>query len=162
MPEDFEYTFDRLSEMVEGLLERTAFHPFGLYMQDYGGPVGNRILARHPDWLKWQVIQNSNAYDEGFTAAWDAIRHALWLDRSPETEAPLMPFLELEGVKLVYTHGHRNPDLISPDNWNMDLHFLERPGARKVQLDLFYDYRTNVELYPRSGRRFGASASRRR
>jgi pimeloyl-ACP methyl ester carboxylesterase len=148
MPEDFEYTFDRLSEIVEGLLEQTNFRPFGLYMQDYGGPVGNRIVARHPDWLEWLVIQNSNAYEEGFTAAWDAIRHALWLNRSPETEEPLKPFLELEGVKQVYLHGHRDPTRISPDNWNMDLHFLERPGARKVQLDLFYDYRTNVALYP--------------
>ena len=75
-------------------------------------------------------------------------QYALWVDRSPQTEAPLAPFLELEGVKLVYTHGHRNPEQISPDNWNMDVHFLERPGARKVQLDLLYDYRTNVELYP--------------
>src|SRR5262249_46653338 len=108
------------------------FHPFGLYHQDYGGPIGNRIVGRHPDWLEWQVIQNSNAYEEGFTAAWDGIRHALWVQRSPETEAPLMPFLELEGVKLVYTHGHRDPEQISPDNWNMDLYFLERPGARKV------------------------------
>ena len=148
MPDDFEYTFDRLSEIVEGVLELTGFHPFGLYHQDYGGPIGNRIVARHPDWLEWQVIQNSNAYEEGFTAAWDGIRNALWVDRSPETEAPLLPFLELEGVKLVYTHGHRNPAQISPDNWNMDLHFLERPGARKVQLDLLYDYRTNVALYP--------------
>ena len=148
MPEDFEYTFDRLSEIVEGVLELNGFHPFGLYHQDYGGPIGNRIVARHPDWLEWQVIQNSNAYEEGFTAAWDGIRNALWVDRSPETEAPLLPFLELEGVKLVYTHGHRNPAQISPDNWNMDLHFLERPGARKVHLDLLYDYRTNVALYP--------------
>ena len=94
------------------------------------------------------MIQNSNAYEEGFTAAWDGIRHALWVDRSPETEAPLLPFLQLDGVKLVYTHGHRDPDKISPDNWNMDLHFLERTGARRVQLDLLYDYRTNVALYP--------------
>jgi pimeloyl-ACP methyl ester carboxylesterase len=148
MPADFAYSFDRLSEIVEGLLERTGFHPFGLYHQDYGGPIGSRIVGRHPDWLEWQVIQNSNAYEEGFTAAWDGIRHALWVDRSAETEAPLLPFLELDGVKLVYTHGHRDPDKISPDNWNMDLHFLERPGARKVQLDLLYDYRTNVALYP--------------
>ena len=77
------------------------------------------------------MIQNSNAYEEGFTAAWDSIRHALWVDRSPETEAPLLPFLELDGVKLVYTHGHRNPEQISPDNWNMDVHFLGRPGARR-------------------------------
>lgn len=148
-PAGFSYTFDRLSEIVEGLLTTIGFTgPMGIFMQDYGGPVGNRIIGRHPDWLEWQVIQNSNAYEEGFTGAWDAIRHALWLDRSPETEAPLLPFVEPDGVKLVYTHGHRDPDLISPDNWNMDLHFLERPNAKRIQLDLFYDYRTNVELYP--------------
>lgn len=148
-PRDFAYTFDRLSEIVEGLLVTIGFTgPMGVFMQDYGGPVGNRIIGRHPDWLDWQVIQNSNAYKEGFTAAWDGIRDALWVNRSPETEAPLLPFLELGGVKLVYTHGHRDPDAISPDNWNMDVHFLERADARRVQLDLFYDYRTNVELYP--------------
>jgi pimeloyl-ACP methyl ester carboxylesterase len=148
-PSVFTYTFDRLSEVVEGLLETIGFTgPMGIYMQDYGGPVGNRIISRHPDWLEWQVIQNSNAYEEGFTGAWDAIRHALWLDRTPETEAPLLPFLELDGVKLIYTHGHRDLELISPDNWTVDVHFLERPGATRVQLDLFYDYRTNVELYP--------------
>jgi pimeloyl-ACP methyl ester carboxylesterase len=148
-PAGFAYTFDHLSEIVEGLLTTIGFTgPMGIFMQDYGGPVGNRIIARHPEWLEWQVIQNSNAYEEGFTAAWDAMRHALWLDRSPETEAPLLPFLERDGVKLVYTHGHHEPELISPDNWNMDLHFLERPNAKRVQLDLFYDYRTNVELYP--------------
>ena len=148
-PSAFAYTFDHLSEVVEGLLETIGFTgPMGIYMQDYGGPVGNRIITRRPDWLEWQVIQNSNTYEEGFTAAWDAIRHALWLDRTPETEAPLLPFLGQDGVKLVYTHGHRDLDLLSPDNWNMDLHFLERPGATRVQLDLFYDYRTNVALYP--------------
>lgn len=84
----------------------------------------------------------------GFTPAWDAIRHALWVDRSPETEAPLLPFLSLDGVRLVYTHGHRDPESISPDNWIMDAHFLERPHATRVQLDLFHDYRTNVGLYP--------------
>jgi pimeloyl-ACP methyl ester carboxylesterase len=30
----------------------------------------------------------------------------------------------------------------------MDFRFMERPNARRVQLDLFYDYRTNVSLYP--------------
>jgi pimeloyl-ACP methyl ester carboxylesterase len=148
-PAEFAYTFDHLSEIVEGLLATIDFTgPMGIFMQDYGGPVGNRIISRHPDWLEWQVVQNSNAYEEGFTAVWDAMRHALWLDRSPETEAPLLPFVEPDGVKLIYTHGHRDPDRISPDNWNMDLHFLERPNAKRIQLDLFYDYRTNVELYP--------------
>jgi pimeloyl-ACP methyl ester carboxylesterase len=78
----------------------------------------------------------------------DGIRHSLWKNRAPETEAPLLPFLDLEGMKLVYQHGHAQLEAISPDNWQMDFRFMERPNARRVQLDLFYDYRTNVALYP--------------
>ena len=147
-PATWDYTFDHLSEIVEGLLVETGFTgPMGIYMQDYGGPIGNRIIARHPDWLAWQVIQNANTYEEGFTAAWDGIRHALWVDRGPETEAPLLGFLEADTVKAVYTTGHPDPTKISPDNWNVDLFFLSRPNAHRVQLDLFYDYRTNAALY---------------
>ena len=29
----------------------------------------------------------------------------------------------------------------------MDFRFMERPNARQVQMDLFYDYRNNVALY---------------
>jgi pimeloyl-ACP methyl ester carboxylesterase len=146
-PAIFNYTFDRLSEIMEGLLVSIGFDRFGLYMQDYGGPVGNRIVGRHPEWLEWQIVQNSNAYEEGFTEVWDAFRHALWQNRSAETEAPLKPFLERDGVMQIYLHGHKDPEMISPDNWNSDLHFLARPNAHRVQLDLFYDYRKNVELY---------------
>ena len=93
------------------------------------------------------IIQNTNAYEVGFTAAWEGFRNALWKHRTPETEQPLMAFLELDAIKSVYLHGHKQPDLISPDNWNMDYRFMERPNARKVQ-EFFYDYRTNVTLYP--------------
>lgn len=144
----FGYTFDRLSEIVEDFLKAIGFTNFGLYMQDYGGPVGFRILSRHPDWLDWLIIQNTNAYEVGFTTAWDGFRNALWKNRTPETEEPLAAFLQLEAIKQVYLYGHKNPGLISPDNWNMDFRFMERPNARQVQMDLFYDYRTNVALYP--------------
>jgi pimeloyl-ACP methyl ester carboxylesterase len=148
-PAEWDYTFDHLTAIVEGLLEEIRFTgPMGIYMQDYGGPIGNRIIARHPDWLEWQVIQNANTYEEGFTEVWDGIRHALWANRSPETEAPLEAFLQPDTVESIYTTGHPDPTKISPDNWNMDLFFLARPNAHRVQLDLFYDYRTNVELYP--------------
>jgi pimeloyl-ACP methyl ester carboxylesterase len=147
-PYEFNYTFDRLSEIVEEFLKSIDFTHFGLYMQDYGGPVGFRIISRHPDWVDWLIIQNSNAYEVGFTKAWDGFRNALWKNRTSETEAPLAAFLQLDAIKQVYLHGHKNPELISPDNWNMDFRFMERPNARQVQMDLFYDYRTNVALYP--------------
>jgi pimeloyl-ACP methyl ester carboxylesterase len=148
-PDKFDYTFDKLSEIIESFLKKIGFTYFGLYMQDYGGPVGLRIINLHPDWLEWLIIQNTNAYEIGFTSAWDGLRNSLWKNRTPETEKPLYGFLQLDVIKQVYLHGHKNPELISPDNWNVDYRFMERPNARQVQMDLFYDYRTNVALYPK-------------
>jgi pimeloyl-ACP methyl ester carboxylesterase len=148
-PSTWDYTFDHLAEVVEAAMEAIGFTgPMGFYMQDYGGPIGNRLIEKHPEWLAWQVIQNANTYEEGFTAVWDGIRQVLWANRTAETEAPLEAFLEPDTVKAIYTTGHPDPAKISPDNWNMDLFFLARPQAHRVQLDLFYDYRTNAALYP--------------
>jgi pimeloyl-ACP methyl ester carboxylesterase len=148
-PGEFAYTFDKTSEIIEAFLEKIGFTHFGVYAQDYGGPVGFRIVGRHPEWLEWLVIQNTNVYEVGFTPAWDELRTNYWKTRSPESEKAISAFLTPETVRTVYTHGHPRPELISPDNWNMDNHFLERPGAKRVQLDFFHDYRTNVELYPK-------------
>jgi pimeloyl-ACP methyl ester carboxylesterase len=145
--EKYAYTFERTAEIVESLLGQIGFTEFGLYMQDYGGPVGFRILNRHPAWAQWLIVQNTNLYELGFTTIWEGLRGEYWRSRSPESEKPLAAFLEAATVKTVYTHGHPDPELISPDNWNMDLAFLDRPGARQVQLDFFYDYRNNVREY---------------
>jgi len=148
-PKAYAYTFDNLAQITEKFLQKVGFQRFGLYLQDYGGPVGFRILDRHPEWLEWLIIQNTNAFEIGFTPAWDALRNNYWKSRTPEAEKAIAAFLEPGTVKTVYTHGHPAPELISPDNWNVDNAFLARPGAKQVQLDLFYDYRTNVELYPK-------------
>src|SRR6202012_4196640 len=147
-PTSWEYTFDHLADTVDAAMENIGFTgPMGFYMQDSGAPIGNRLMEKHPGWLTWQIIQNANTYEEGFTEIWDGIRHKLWADRSPETEAPLEAFLQPDTVKAIYLTGHPKPDMISPDNWNMDLFFLGRPNAHRVQLDLFYDYLTNAARY---------------
>jgi pimeloyl-ACP methyl ester carboxylesterase len=147
-PATFAYTFDRIAEVVERFLELKGFHRYGLYVQDYGGPVGFRIVARQPDALEWLIIQNSNAYEIGFTAAWDGLRNALWKKRTPETEQPLLGFLTRDTIRTIYLHGAKRPELVSPDNWESDIAFLQRPNAVRLNLDLFYDYRENVPLYP--------------
>lgn len=147
-PATFPYTFDKIAQVVENFLRQMDFTRFGLFVQDYGGPVGFRIVTRNPGCLEWLIIQNTNAYEVGFTAAWDGFRNALWKGRTPETEGPLRAFLELDAIKGIYLHGHQQAERISPDNWNMDFRFMERPHARTAQMDLFYDYRTNVALYP--------------
>jgi len=147
-PATFAYTFDKISEVIEAFLKDRGFDHFGLFVQDYGGPVGFRIVTRHPKILDWLIIQNTNAYEVGFTKAWDGFRGALWKNRSAETEKPLAGFLEEDAIKGIYLHGAKDPERISPDNWKSDFGFMQRTHARRVQLDLFYDYRTNVDLYP--------------
>jgi len=147
-PATFHYTFDTLSDVVEKFLAAKGFDHFGLFVQDYGGPVGFRVVGRHPEMLDWLIIQNSNAYEEGFTPAWDGLRGALWKNRSPETEKPLTEFFKHDAIKSIYLHGAKHPEAISPDNWDSDFGFIQRPFETQVNLDLFYDYRTNVELYP--------------
>ena len=125
----------------------TGFHPFGLYHQDYGGPIGNRIIGRHPDWLEWQVIQNSNAYEEGFTAAWDGIRHALWVDRAPRRGAARAVPPSSTASSRVHPRAPR-PRADQPRQLEHGPPLPRTPRGAQVQLDLLYDYRTNVELYP--------------
>ena len=59
-----------------------------------------------------------------------------------------MGLLTLESTKWQYTFGVRDVSSVSPDTWNHVQPKLDRPGNQEIQLDLFYDYRTNVERYP--------------
>ncbi|HEY4289906.1 MAG TPA: alpha/beta hydrolase [Puia sp.] len=146
-PKKYSYTFDGIATIVGKFLKEKEFDTYGLYVQDYGGPVGFRLAAADPDALEWLIVQNSNAYEVGFTEAWDGFRGALWKNRTEETEKPLAAFLTRDAIKGIYLFGAKNPAFISPDNWEMDAHCMERPNAIRVNLDLFYDYRKNVELY---------------
>ena len=149
-PATFAYTFDHLAEIIQHFLTAKGFDHFGVYMQDYGGPIGFRILTAKPESMEWMILQNTNAYEVGFSEAWGGLRNALWHNRSAENEAAVEGLLTLETAKAVYLHGATRPELISPDNWNSDFHTtLKKPFGRQIQLDLFYDYRNNVTLYPK-------------
>ncbi|TDD15428.1 alpha/beta hydrolase [Kribbella turkmenica] len=147
-PAGWDYTFDHLAEIVdEALLAIDFTGPMGLYMHAYGGSIGNRLISLHPDWLQWQVLQNANTYEEGFSETSNEIRQAVRAGRNAQTTELLAAFLEPEFVKAIYLTGHPDPTKITPDNWNLDLHFLDRPNARRVQLDLFRDDQTNAAQY---------------
>lgn len=148
-PAKYAYTFDAISVTVEKFLAAKGFDHYGLFVQDYGGPVGFRILGRNPKALDWLVIQNTNAYEEGFSAAWDGFRKALWVNRNAESEAPLAAFNTLEAIKnTVYLGGAGHPELIAPESYETDAASVAGPTNLRIQLDLFYDYRTNPQNYP--------------
>ncbi len=143
----FEYSFDHLAEVIEQFLQALGLNRFSLYMQDYGAPVGFRIASRHPEWIQTLIVQNGNAYEEGLTPAWQAFRD-LWSERSEATEAPVLNFLKRDTTIFFYTAGTRDRQNINPDNWNLDQYFLDRPENAAAQLELFYNYRQNLERYP--------------
>ncbi len=145
--EDYDYTFDNLSATVDGFLDALGVTKYSIYLMDYGAPVWFRIAAKYPERVDTLIIQNGNAYDEGLREFWDPIKE-YWNDRTPENAEPLTGFITPAGVEWQYTHGVRDPQAISPDNWNIDHRHLSREGNPAIQLALFYDYQTNVPLYP--------------
>ncbi|MEU7424829.1 alpha/beta hydrolase [Streptomyces sp. NPDC040750] len=153
-PQDFPYTFDALTEVTEGLLQRLGVRRFAMYVQDYGAPIGWRLALRDPERVTAIVTQNGNAYEEGFVRPfWDGV-FAYAEAPGPDTEAPLRGALTLEATRWQYVNGVADPSLVSPDNWVHDQALLDRPGNAEIQLALFRDYPANVDLYPRVHRYF--------
>lgn len=144
--EDFEYTFAHMADTVEHVLAARGFERYALYLMDYGAPVGFRLFSKAPDKVTGFVIQNGNAYDEGLRDFWDPIK-AYWKSGSTEDRDALRGLLTLDATRWQYTHGTRQAAAISPDNWQIDQPLLDRPGNQEIQLDMFFDYRTNVDRY---------------
>jgi pimeloyl-ACP methyl ester carboxylesterase len=146
---EFEYTFDKLAEVVERLTERIGLTRYSIYLMDYGAPVGFRLAAKHPERVQSLIIQNGNAYEEGIdNAFWVPVR-AYWKDRSKENGDKLRSILTIDATKWQYTTGVRNLDRISPDTWGHVQPLLDRPGNQEIQLALFYSYGSNPPLYPK-------------
>jgi pimeloyl-ACP methyl ester carboxylesterase len=48
-PAEFQYTHAHLSQMMEALLEELGITRFAMYVMDFGGPIGYRLMLKHPD-----------------------------------------------------------------------------------------------------------------
>ena len=145
---DFEYSFDNMATMVEGFLDELHINKYSIYLMDYGAPIGFRIAAKYPERVESLIIQNGNAYEEGLRDFWIPIKK-YWNDHTIENGKALEGFHSPDGLKWQYTHGVQDSTKISPDNWNLDLQHLTRTENDKIQLAMFYSYRTNVPLYPK-------------
>ncbi|WP_392958005.1 alpha/beta fold hydrolase [Streptomyces sp. LN245] len=111
-------------------------------------PIGWRLALQMPERITRIITQNGNAYEEGFVKPfWDG-RFAYAQSPGPDTEAPVRGALTAEITRWQYVNGVSDPSLVSPDNWVHDQALLDRPGNDVIQLKLFRDYPTNVDLYP--------------
>jgi pimeloyl-ACP methyl ester carboxylesterase len=149
-PNKYTYSFEHLAMTMEKFVESQGINRYAMYIQDYGAPIGLRMALRHPERLTALIVQNGNAYAEGLSAGWDPLK-SYWQEPTPENRAKLRGWLTAEGIREQYVAGvpMQSVSLFSPDTWTLDWALLQRPGNIDVQLDLFGDYRHNVELYPR-------------
>jgi pimeloyl-ACP methyl ester carboxylesterase len=146
---EFDYTFDRIADVMDKFIALVGLEKYSLYLQDYGAPVGYRIAAKHPERVQALIVQNGNAYEEGLdNKFWEPVK-AYWKDKSEANADALRKLLTVDATKWQYTNGVRNVETISPDNWIVDQSLLDRPGNKDIQLQLFYDYGSNPPLYPK-------------
>ena len=145
--ETFTYTFDALTDVIEGFTDAVGFDRYALYVFDYGAPTGFRLAVRRPEAITAIVSQNGNAYTEGLSDGWDPIR-AYWKEPTQANRDAIRSLIQPETTVWQYTHGVADPSLVSPDGYTLDNYYLARPGADEIQLDLFLNYASNIALYP--------------
>jgi pimeloyl-ACP methyl ester carboxylesterase len=143
----FAYTFENYANIIDKLTRQIGVNRYALYVMDYGAPVGFRLAIKNPDRVTAFVVQNGNAYDEGIEKFWDPIR-AYWKTHAQKERDGIHFLTTFKATYWQYTNGVKDTSLVSPDAWTVDQALLDRPGNPDVQLDLFYDYRTNLPLYP--------------
>ncbi|MFJ8105655.1 alpha/beta fold hydrolase [Streptomyces sp. NPDC096132] len=144
-PDGFTYSFDRLADITEGFVRGLGLDRFVMYVFDYGAPIGFRVAERHPEWIAGLVVQNGNAYEEGLS---DTARGLLSLSPdTPGAEDAVRGLLTLDGTRGQYETGVTDPELVAPDGWTLDQHFLDLPGRKEAQLALTFDYHSNIERY---------------
>ncbi|OBG77740.1 alpha/beta hydrolase [Mycobacterium sp. E3298] len=155
--DEFDYTFDALTDLTAALLRAVDVDRYAMYVQDYGAPIGWRLALRHPSSITAIITQNGNGYDAGFVDSFWKIVRAYQSEQTPETEAAVRQFLTLDATRWQYVTGVADETLVDPESWHHDYALISRPGNDLVQLKLLRDYATNAPLYPRLHAYFRAS-----
>jgi pimeloyl-ACP methyl ester carboxylesterase len=133
--------------VINDFVEEIKLEKYSIYVHDYGAPGGFRLASKHPERIQAIITQNGNAYEEGLLSSWDPMRK-YWENPSEENKENIRKLLSANFTKYQYVNGTRNPDIISPDSWNLDQYVSDRPGNKEIQLALFYDYQNNLKQYP--------------
>jgi pimeloyl-ACP methyl ester carboxylesterase len=150
-PSEVTYTFDLLAQHVLALMAALNIDRYALYLQDFGGPVGLRILSAHPERVSALIVQNANAYLDGLTPARREFFRNAHADQSPERTAELLERVSDRAIRdsqyLRDVPGPRS-ERMSPDAWTHDIAMLASQDDRMIQVQLFQDYQNNIDAYP--------------
>ena len=147
--ENYEFSFANGASVLSRFLDALAVKKFAMFIFDFGAPWGLRLALQRPNDVTAIISQNGNCYDEGLGKPWGALRE-FWRTNSEEGREALRTRIRtLERAKAQYVDGSvDNGDIIDPATYYLDHALLQRPKIMEAMLSYFYDYQTNVELYP--------------
>ncbi|MGG0309117.1 alpha/beta hydrolase [Priestia megaterium] len=143
---EFDYTFDHITEVIEAFVNKLELDKYALYVFDYGAPIGFRLALHNPERVTAIISQNGNIYREGLGSKWST-REEYWENPTPEKRQSYRTAFAPETIKHQYIDGTQE-NKVSPDGYTLDISYMKRPGNDEKQLDLIFDYQTNVKMYP--------------
>jgi pimeloyl-ACP methyl ester carboxylesterase len=144
----FGYTFDNVSSVIDQFTEKLGLKQYAMYVQDYGGPIGFRLALAHPERITALIVQNAVAHDDGLDDKRWAPMRAFWANRADNEDRFRKGFVSLDAARSRHIGSSPHPERYSPDLWTDEVAHMVTPGVLQAQLDLFHDYRTNIESYP--------------
>jgi pimeloyl-ACP methyl ester carboxylesterase len=147
-PASYPYTFENITRTIDSFTVRLDLDRFALFIQDYRSPIGFRLAVKHPEKITAWIVQNGNAYLEGFPLAQnpDGVLWTYWKTKNPEYEKKWTA--TYRGVKSPTADTWKYGEGVNPDRRMVDWAVMQKPGTADIFLNLWYDYRTNVESYP--------------
>jgi pimeloyl-ACP methyl ester carboxylesterase len=145
------YNFDLLANHIEGFIDTLGINSYVMYMQDFGAPVGYRVMMRQPQKLRGLIVQNANAYMDGLTEQRRAFFKNAHEDHSEAEEKLLYEFTSRDSIvgKQYLRDVKGKEEIMSPDSWTHDTAFLQTKKDREIQVTLFHDYYNNLLAYPK-------------
>ena len=144
----YRYTFDNVTATVRKFLAARGVTRYGLYMQDYGVPIGFRLLTANPAAISFVIVQNGVIHLDGFPAAQDPNgelrKH--WVNRNAALDKRRADYVS----KLAYPSAANweESHLLSPDAILLMQMSEQRPGVIEARNDMWFDYGSNVATYP--------------
>ena len=145
---EYRYTFEQLTETMQGFVDALGLERFAMYVFDYGAPIGFNLAISHPERITGIISQNGNVYEEGLgEGPWAPLR-AYWLEPSQSIRESIKQRMSLDGVRTTYLQGVSDPSVIEPEAYWLDAALLGRPGMMDLQVDLKLDYKANFQRYP--------------
>jgi pimeloyl-ACP methyl ester carboxylesterase len=144
----YKYNFDNIAMTVAHFLEARKIERYALFMQDYGVPVGFRLIQEKPRAVTAIMVQNGVIHLEGFPVAQDpdgeARRH--WQARNPEIDRRRTA--ATAALKFPTAEAAAESATLGPDAVLLRMVSEQRPGVIDARNDLWFDYGSNVARYP--------------